>query len=492
MDLTEGNLDTEFEFPKLKLAEPVIEANDPWADDKLDRIQVADRLTKIIEGQDAPFVISLDGRWGTGKTFLLKRWQQDLLNNRFNAIYFNAWEDDFCDNPLLGILGQLSKHFDGGKFEDFAKKVADIGLKLLTNQLIGTAISFDDFKPESIFDDYHAQIRTKEELKTQIAALADKVKQEQGQPLVFIVDELDRCRPTFAIELLERVKHIFDVPNVVFVFGINRQELQASLKSVYGDIDAGVYLRRFFDMEFALPAADPVKFCSYLVQTSRLEEYFDRLSGALGNNFHSKEYRTITEVLPLVFGRMGFSLRDIDYSIRFVALVARSVKLRSSIFPVVLCALVAVKISNPELYLRYVHGRARAAELIDHMNERRASVGLSGTHPGVEVPWAVAYLEASLYATDGSAIAMRQLKLLQEKRQLDRPEFLAKLTAELDPDSDLGNRHVENVIRALEGIAGQLPRVQISAPHIAALIDLFDRDSLRTFVGISTEDRFYD
>ena len=70
---------------------------------------------------------------------------------------------------------------------------------------------------------------------------------------MFIIDELDRCRPTFAIELLERVKHIFDVPNIVFVFGINRAELVKSLESIYGEIDAGTYLRRFFDMEFVLP-----------------------------------------------------------------------------------------------------------------------------------------------------------------------------------------------------------------------------------------------
>ena len=70
--------------------------------------------------------------------------------------------------------------------------------------------------------------------------------------MVFIIDELDRCRPTFAIELLERVKHIFDVPNIVFVFGINREELTKSLRSVYGEIEAEEYLRRFFDMELRL------------------------------------------------------------------------------------------------------------------------------------------------------------------------------------------------------------------------------------------------
>ena len=86
------------------------------------------------------------------------------------------------------------------------------------------------------------------------------VNDATGRPMVFIIDELDRCRPTFAIELLERVKHIFDVPNMVFAFGINRDELCSSLQSIYGNIDADVYLRRFFDMEFTLPQADSEKF----------------------------------------------------------------------------------------------------------------------------------------------------------------------------------------------------------------------------------------
>ena len=252
MDTETRDAEIELVFPALKFTEPEIDANNLWSDDRLDRKKIAARLTKIISGQNEPFVISLDGRWGTGKTFLLKRWQQELVKDKFQAIYFNAWEDDFCDDPLLAIIGQLSAHFDDCKFKDRAAKIAGLVVELLTKQLTGTAISLKDIKPESLLDGYHEQRRTKKEMKTQIAALACQVKQESDQPLVFIIDELDRCRPTFAIELLERVKHIFDVPNAVFVFGINRRELSKSLKSVYGEIDTGIYLRRFFDMEFTL------------------------------------------------------------------------------------------------------------------------------------------------------------------------------------------------------------------------------------------------
>ena len=79
----------------LKLLEAEVSSDDPWGDDKLGRKEIAQRLTNIVCGQTSPFVISLHGAWGTGKTFMLKRWQRQLENDKYQAIYFNAWEDDF-------------------------------------------------------------------------------------------------------------------------------------------------------------------------------------------------------------------------------------------------------------------------------------------------------------------------------------------------------------------------------------------------------------
>ena len=94
---------------------------------------------------------------------------------------------------------------------------------------------------DRLLEEYLYQRASKDKLKKHLQDLAGEVVKETGHPLVFIIDELDRCRPTFAIELLERVKHIFDIPNMVFAFGINRDELCKSLSSIYGDIDVDVY-----------------------------------------------------------------------------------------------------------------------------------------------------------------------------------------------------------------------------------------------------------
>ncbi len=105
---------------KLKLPEYDISAAEPWADDVLDRNRLAERLTNLIQNQSAPFTFSIHGNWGTGKTFLLKRWQKDLENEGFKAVYFNAWEDDFSGDPLLAILGQMSESFKEDGLQGFS------------------------------------------------------------------------------------------------------------------------------------------------------------------------------------------------------------------------------------------------------------------------------------------------------------------------------------------------------------------------------------
>ena len=112
VDMAQENVDvTDLrESLNLRLDEPEVSLDSPWDDDVLNREQRAQRLTNTIRSQSVPSVLSIDGYWGTGKTFMLKRWQQELANQQFQAIYFNAWEDDFCEDaepPLLLLLAYI-------------------------------------------------------------------------------------------------------------------------------------------------------------------------------------------------------------------------------------------------------------------------------------------------------------------------------------------------------------------------------------------------
>ena len=457
-------------LPALKIEEQDHDPKNPWDDDVLDRKKIADRLTSIVRGQEAPFVISLDGRWGTGKTFLLKRWQQDLENQDFEAIYFNAWEDDFSKDPLLAIIGQLSEHFGEGLLRQMAVGVAEATLNILTNRLVG--MKLDDLTPETLLDDYRDQQATQRAVRERLKELGAKVREDTDQPLIFIIDELDRCRPTFAIELLERVKHIFDVPNIVFVFGINRGELVKSLESVYGEIDAGTYLRRFFDMEFVLPDADPRRFCAHLVAKFGLPAFFLEVDQRRGGQHYSGELTEITRFLPVVLGRMGLSLRDMDYCVRLVALAARESLANQRLYAPLLVLLTATKLRDPELYRRFVHGDARGAGLINYFNEQRPlgdPTHQAGSDPGRILNW----LEAATYSADDRNRALRQLRHLENGEELDEPEYVSSELAGLDFGREENLTRLRDIIQTMGEGERVLEGYGLARHSLAEKIDIY-------------------
>ena len=112
----------------IKLNEPVVDSDNPWADDLLARQPIAIRLTNLVATQELPLTVSLHGQWGTGKTFMLMRWHRTLEHENYRAIYFNAWEDDFYDDPLVAIVGQLSKYFDEHSLKWLVSNVAKVAV----------------------------------------------------------------------------------------------------------------------------------------------------------------------------------------------------------------------------------------------------------------------------------------------------------------------------------------------------------------------------
>ena len=176
---------------KLKLQEPDISPDEPWQDDVLDRGEIAERLTNLIRNQQEPFIISINGQWGSGKTFLLKRWQKELEKDQFRAIYYNAWEDDFCDDPLLSIIGQMSEQFKEGKFKEQARQVGQMAVQLIKqnliavpSKLIGLDLSVDSSKLDGrdLLQEYADQRKTKDCLKNRLTQLSAAGRKGNGAP----------------------------------------------------------------------------------------------------------------------------------------------------------------------------------------------------------------------------------------------------------------------------------------------------------------------
>ena len=469
----------------LKLFEAEVSTDDPWGDDKLGRKELAQRLTDIVSGQTAPFVISIHGGWGTGKTFMLKRWQKELEGKntshgpKYKAIYFNAWDDDFCDDPLLAIIGQLANYFRGSALMTYAQQVAHVGAPLLRaningvlNRFTGLTLDASSFTPKvrDLPDEYRQQRETKDALKQRLAELATKVVEETGHPLIFIIAELDRCRPTFAIELLERVKHIFEVPNIVFALGINRDELCKSLKSVYGDIDADTYFRRFFDLEFNLPPVDAPAFGKYLMQRYELWQFFTSLSEEANHPAHLRDFKTLEENFPAIWARLGLSLREIDYCVRSIAMVGRNTSLRQPMLSWWLGVLIPLQMKNSTLYKKYIEGECLGSEVINYLDKNLLPD--DENERSRQTLWMI---EAFFYFADQSISrspyalsilpknpAAVQLEALERGESLTNREYLSELT-----QVESGNSHkvqfIKQRLQILDQQINEFPRNIVAA-----------------------------
>lgn len=279
----------EKQFIKAKAKEFVIDdPAQPFKDDKLGRKDYAEILTGIVETFVSGAVVALNGSWGTGKTAFLKMWSQHLKNQDFPVVYYNAWEDDISDEPLVSMLRGMKVLQKEEGLDDVLKTGAKVCLGALMGALTAAtgflgevakgaieggakqleATIYDSLKKE----DDRAEIMHsfKDSLKDYMTKVCDK-----GKPLIFMVDELDRCNPAFAVKVLERIKHLFDVPNIVFILAVDKRQLACSVKGFYGsnEIDAEEYLRRFIDFEYFLPEPNADQFCEYLYDYYGFDEF---------------------------------------------------------------------------------------------------------------------------------------------------------------------------------------------------------------------------
>jgi len=272
----------------------------PWRvpeEDLLDRQKYADFLTGYLSGQESSFVLNLNAEWGMGKTYFLTNWCKSL-EGKHPTVYVNAWKDDFSDDPLLGVMSSINEQLAPlmpkadqatDKLKNmaiasgrFIKGLLPILSKGLVNKLLGDKADEDI---SNLITDGAISDMAGKSMQLMLAShssttqsvidfqdileeiIGDITRKDSAKPLFIFIDELDRCRPTYAIELLEIVKHLFSVPNVVFIIATDSNQLQHSIKAIYGnDFDGREYLRRFFDQEYTLPTPDYYKYCQCMAE----------------------------------------------------------------------------------------------------------------------------------------------------------------------------------------------------------------------------------
>lgn len=241
--------------------------DDPFKNDLLSRKDFGEALATSLASIDGACVIAVNGRWGTGKTTFVNMFTQHLRKRKFTVVEINAWETDYADAPLAALSSAVEQEIEGEGRPEFKaaaarllRVVAPPLIRLATQGLLDIDANLEKAASEGISGWANASLQRFEEHQESLCAFRKtlaRVAARSDQPLVVVVDELDRCRPTYAVEFLETIKHVFDVDGVAFVLAVNREQLDQSAAILYGSAtDPESYFRRFFDIELTLPDPD--------------------------------------------------------------------------------------------------------------------------------------------------------------------------------------------------------------------------------------------
>ena len=340
--------------------------------DLLDRKEHGEGLLNLVKNyskfQDElqnDFVISLNGDWGEGKTVFVKMWQELLNESSIQNIYIDAFANDYVDDAFMVVASAITQHIEklglvdklGKNFKESTKKVA-LALLPLAVRIASMGILKDtDLESYSNTISQIGAEATKHLIQEKLESLANEqnlieefknslsklIEYDQGDnnanPLVIIIDELDRCRPDFALQLLEKIKHIFSVKGVIFVLVMNKAQMECCIKSVYGhDIDAKTYLQKFIHLEVQIPKI--VKTDGHI-----FSDTYKYVSKFVTNTIIRKDYTEFLAGLPL-------SLRDLDRIFMYYSLLEHKFD-ENSKGVVFILFFSTIKVIAPELFNKF-------------------------------------------------------------------------------------------------------------------------------------------
>ena len=397
---------------KIRPADIEIPLDDPFKHDLLDRRRTILTLTNLLQNLESPYTMSIDSSWGNGKTTLLNMWKQHLINEGFPVVAFNAWETDFAGSPLVALTSELlntlkcydEQHNLG--LETIETTLPRLHKTILTKaipgliSLIGGVVSIQTSDPsvalagttvasgvsiamdEAIRDEPQNQApepisysEAKEAIYSFKSALSDiaEILSENynNRPLIIAIDELDRCRPSYAVELLEIAKHLFAVDNIVFVLAIDKTQLTHAIKALYGNkFDANGYLRRFIDLDFRLPDPDRTEFVAQQMNSARVLHHFDRFRlNYVGPNAE------VRHLLSEFLKSSSLSLRQIQQAVIRLGLALASIEPKTNFsFPAFVLMLL-LRTLDPVTFHRFVRSDMTDKEVSDHLFD---SPGLRG------------------------------------------------------------------------------------------------------------------
>ena len=318
--------------------------------DKLERGEFIEFVKGLIlnseqykrDNESDSYVIALDSAWGTGKSYFIDLLIQNTTDDTLRIVKYNAWKNDYCENafePLIyDILTSdclsfpMENESDKENIKSILAQIGKIGLafgkQMLTHKLkettgidyekvlteienSGNTLKAFMLRESNVLAEINQERDAFEKFKQYLSESTSFLK-DNNKKLVVIVDELDRCKPTFAIQTLEVVKHLFDIENVVFLFAVDIQQLSHSISSVYGqNFDSVGYLCRFFDYIAKMPEPN---ISNYILENISNIEALREMSDF--SIYHAGKEKPFCEILQhffiQIYSAFDLSLRDLD------------------------------------------------------------------------------------------------------------------------------------------------------------------------------------
>ncbi|MBD2103933.1 P-loop NTPase fold protein [Leptolyngbya sp. FACHB-261] len=379
----------------IRQVELEVPADNPFHNDALNRKELEPPLTQFVTQASGPFVLALDSSWGSGKTTFLRMWQLKLAETGHACLYLNAWKTDFTQEPLVAVVGELSsaiesfaptgqqgtalrRHMKKARqvAESIAKRSILVGVKLATIGILDTKDLTEKIISDLASDIVEDRIKNYEKGKSEIeefrkslASLAgevEKLRPDVSAKVVIIIDELDRCRPTYAVQLLERIKHLFDVPGVVFILGIDRSQLNHSIRALYGsDFNAQGYLKRFIDVDYRLPEPKAGDYCSYLFKCFGIEELISK------RKTRNKQYelQALRDFLGCFMSAAGMTLREQEQTVARLRIVLQTIPTNHFLFEITLSILLFLREWNRNIYTSLLAGEVNIEDILTEIEQ---------------------------------------------------------------------------------------------------------------------------
>ncbi|MBU3190745.1 KAP family NTPase [Clostridium bowmanii] len=367
-----------------------IDIDNPFKNDKLHREVEVKNLTAIFDIVDNQMVLAVNSQWGTGKTSFLKMWNQYLINEGYKTIFFNAWENDYVEEPFIAFVDEIRESInDDNKIRGFIEKAKDVGLALvkqtpkMASKMIREKTGFDsevivsnDELAQMVsakIENYKKDKNSVEKFKIELEKVANKQFEESNKPFVIFVDELDRCRPDYAISLLERIKHFFNGNNIIFVLGIDKEALSNAVRVIYGEqTDTNGYLTRFIDLEYRLKESNKEEYVKYLLSKYEFDKIFKN------RNFTNTAvveygYNDFSKVVIQVVLGFKLSLRDIEKFVVEVYMILKA-NINEYVYPYALLILCAIKRIDRKLYNKIKFSQPSIGQIIDNLEKQNEGI----------------------------------------------------------------------------------------------------------------------